>query len=82
MINPSIKIELSTMPSQPGVYQFLNKENKIIYIGKAKNLKKELLLILDLAFPLEKQKTLLKTFLKLSMLLLIQSQMLFFLRIV
>lgn len=40
MINPSIKIELSTMPSQPGVYQFLNKESKIIYIGKAKNLKK------------------------------------------
>ena len=40
MISSSIKIELSTMPSQPGVYQFLNKENKIIYIGKAKNLKK------------------------------------------
>jgi len=28
------------MPSQPGVYQFLNTESKIIYIGKAKNLKK------------------------------------------
>ena len=28
------------MPSQPGVYQFFNKEDKIIYIGKAKNLKK------------------------------------------
>ena len=40
MISSSIKIELSTMPPQPGVYQFLNKENKIIYIGKAKNLKK------------------------------------------
>ena len=40
MISSSIKIELSTMPTQPGVYQFLNKENKIIYIGKAKNLKK------------------------------------------
>jgi excinuclease ABC subunit C len=40
MISSSIKIELSTMPRQPGVYQFLNKENKIIYIGKAKNLKK------------------------------------------
>ncbi len=40
MITSSIKIELSTMPTQPGVYQFLNKENKIIYIGKAKNLKK------------------------------------------
>jgi excinuclease ABC subunit C len=40
MISSSIKIELSTRPRQPGVYQFLNKENKIIYIGKAKNLKK------------------------------------------
>jgi len=40
VISPSIKIELSTMPSQPGVYQFLNTESKIIYIGKAKNLKK------------------------------------------
>ena len=40
MISSSIKIELSTMPTQPGVYQFLNKESKIIYIGKAKNLKK------------------------------------------
>ena len=44
MISSSIKIELSTMPTQPGVYQFLNKENKIIYIGKAKNLKKRVTL--------------------------------------
>ena len=28
------------MPSEPGVYQFFNREDKIIYIGKAKNLKK------------------------------------------
>ena len=28
------------MPSEPGVYEFFNKEDKIIYIGKAKNLKK------------------------------------------
>ncbi|MFK8040408.1 MAG: excinuclease ABC subunit UvrC [Rickettsiaceae bacterium] len=28
------------LPSKPGVYQFLNKQNHIIYIGKAKNLKK------------------------------------------
>ena len=40
MISTSLKIELSTMPSEPGVYQFFNKEDKIIYIGKAKNLKK------------------------------------------
>ncbi|MDG1031412.1 MAG: excinuclease ABC subunit UvrC [Flavobacteriaceae bacterium] len=40
MISTSLKIELSTMPSEPGVYQFFNKDDKIIYIGKAKNLKK------------------------------------------
>ena len=40
MISPSLKIKLSTMPLEPGVYQFFNKEDKIIYIGKAKNLKK------------------------------------------
>ena len=28
------------LPSNPGVYQFFSKEDKIIYIGKAKNLKK------------------------------------------
>ena len=42
MISTSLKIELSTMPSEPGVYQFFNKEDKIIYIGKAKNLKKRI----------------------------------------
>jgi excinuclease ABC subunit C len=30
---------LKNLPSFPGVYQFLNKDGKIIYIGKAKNLK-------------------------------------------
>ncbi len=40
MISPSLKIELTTMPAKPGVYQFLNKDNAVIYIGKAKNLKK------------------------------------------
>lgn len=28
------------LPANPGVYQFFNKENIIIYVGKAKNLKK------------------------------------------
>ena len=28
------------LPQKPGVYQFLDDKNKIIYIGKAKNLKK------------------------------------------
>lgn len=31
---------LKTLPDKPGVYQHLDKEGKILYIGKAKNLKK------------------------------------------
>ena len=34
------KLVLKTIPESPGVYQFLNKDLKIIYVGKAKNLKK------------------------------------------
>lgn len=30
---------IKTIPKKPGVYQFLNKNGEIIYIGKAKNLK-------------------------------------------
>ncbi len=33
---------LPTLPDQPGVYQFRDKHGKIIYIGKAKNLRKRL----------------------------------------
>ena len=40
MITTSLKIKLATIPNQPGVYQFFSREKKIIYIGKAKNLKK------------------------------------------
>ena len=31
---------LKVLPTSPGIYKFLNKEGRIIYIGKAKNLKK------------------------------------------
>ena len=31
---------ISILPQQPGVYRFLDKDGKIIYVGKAKNLKK------------------------------------------
>lgn len=31
---------LKTLPPNPGVYQYFDKEGKIIYVGKAKNLKK------------------------------------------
>lgn len=35
-----IKSIISTIPETPGVYQYLNQEGVIIYVGKAKNLKK------------------------------------------
>jgi excinuclease ABC subunit C len=31
---------LRSLPDKPGIYQFLDKDGKIIYVGKAKNLKK------------------------------------------
>jgi len=40
VITTSLKIKLATIPKLPGVYQFFSREKKIIYIGKAKNLKK------------------------------------------
>ncbi len=36
----NIKEKIKGLPDSPGVYQFLNEKNDIIYIGKAKNLKK------------------------------------------
>lgn len=35
-----IDVQLSSLPSGPGVYQFYDKDGKILYVGKAKNLKK------------------------------------------
>ena len=39
-MSDSTKLILNIIPELPGVYQFLNKEKKIIYVGKAINLKK------------------------------------------
>ncbi len=35
-----IEVQLKTLPKGPGVYQFYDSEDKILYVGKAKNLKK------------------------------------------
>ncbi len=37
---PSINVQISTLPDNPGVYQFYDAAGKILYVGKAKNLKK------------------------------------------
>lgn len=38
--NLSVREQAALLPSTPGVYQFLNRSGEIIYVGKAKNLKK------------------------------------------
>ena len=60
MISSTIKLELSTMPSLPGVYQFFDDSNKIIYIGKAKNLKKRVASYFQKNLNSQKTKNLVK----------------------
>ena len=40
MNTPELEIQLKTLPNSPGVYQYFDADGKIIYVGKAKNLKK------------------------------------------
>ena len=35
-----LKAQIESLPDQPGVYQYFNTNDEIIYVGKAKNLKK------------------------------------------
>ncbi|OUW35644.1 MAG: excinuclease ABC subunit C [Flavobacteriaceae bacterium TMED179] len=37
---PTISIQFKTLPTDPGVYQYFDKNDTVIYIGKAKNLKR------------------------------------------
>ncbi len=39
LVSPSLREKISTLPTKPGVYLHRNDEAKIIYVGKAKNLR-------------------------------------------
>lgn len=38
-MNQVLEAKLSNLPDKPGIYQFFNDKKKVIYVGKAKNLK-------------------------------------------
>ncbi len=40
MQNPALQLQIQSLPDGPGVYQYYDKEDIILYVGKAKNLKK------------------------------------------
>ena len=40
MAEASMTLQIATLPDAPGVYQFYDKQEKLLYIGKAKNLQK------------------------------------------
>lgn len=38
-MNDDLRDKLNNLPTNPGIYQFLNKTGKVLYVGKAKNLR-------------------------------------------
>ena len=58
MINDHLKDLIKNLPQKPGIYKFLDRSDKIIYIGKAKNLKKRVASYFNRSIKDEKTNTL------------------------
>mgnify|MGYP000147026054 CR=1 FL=1 len=52
MSHSNVELQLKTLPNTPGVYQFYDVTGVVIYVGKAKNLKKRLTIQITLGLKI------------------------------
>ena len=57
-MNQILEAKLKNLPGSPGVYQFLNETGKVIYVGKARNLKNRVRTYFQKNIPSVKTQTL------------------------
>ncbi len=55
-----LKLKVSMLPSSPGVYRYYNRDGVVIYVGKAKNLKRRVSSYFNRVHPVERTNILVR----------------------